>query len=55
MTRRLAASIARALRAEPAHERVHFHLDADGRPFVCDVDRCESPALSLGEIGPGRH
>jgi hypothetical protein len=49
MTRRIAASITRALRADPAHERVHFHLDGDGRPFVCDVDRCESPALSLSE------
>ena len=49
MTRRIAASITRALRADPGHERVHFHLDGDGRPFVCDVDRCESPALSLSE------
>jgi hypothetical protein len=51
MTRRLAASIARALRTRPSHENVHFHLDSDGRPFVCDVDRCESPALSPGEVG----
>jgi hypothetical protein len=51
MTRRLTASIARALRTKPTHENVHFHLDSDGRPFVCDVDRCESPALSPGEIG----
>jgi hypothetical protein len=51
MTRRIAASIARALRTKPTHEHVHFHLDSDGRPFVCDIDRCDSPALSPGEVG----
>jgi hypothetical protein len=50
MTRRIAASIARALRAKPTHDNVHFHVDSDGRPFVCDFDRCESPALSLVEV-----
>jgi hypothetical protein len=51
MTRRIAASLARALRSKPTHEEVHVHLDSDGRPFVCDVDRCESPALSPSEVG----
>jgi hypothetical protein len=54
MTRRIASSIARALRTKPAHESVHFHVDSDGRPFVCDVNRCESPALSPGEVGLAR-
>jgi hypothetical protein len=54
MTRRIAASIARALRTKPTPENVHFHADSDGRPFVCDVDRCESPALSRGEVGLAR-
>jgi hypothetical protein len=54
MTRRIAASIARALQAKQAHEPVHFHFDSDGRPFVCDVDRCESPVLSAGEVGLAR-
>jgi hypothetical protein len=27
---------------EPA-DSVHFHIDADGRHFVCDVHDCESP------------
>ncbi len=29
---------------------VHFHIGADGRPFVCDVVRCDSVSLSLREI-----
>jgi hypothetical protein len=32
------------------HEQVHFHLYADGRPYVCDLHRCESPALRVQEI-----
>jgi hypothetical protein len=51
MTKRLARSIARALSPKPAREDVHFHLDSDGRPFVCDTARCESPALSHHELG----
>jgi hypothetical protein len=51
MTRRIAATIARAVRTMPAHEDVHFHLGSDGRPFVCDFHRCESPELSPSEVG----
>jgi hypothetical protein len=51
MTYRIARSIARVLPAKPTREDVHFHLDSDGRPFVCDTARCESPALSLQEVG----
>jgi hypothetical protein len=59
MKLRIAASIVSALRAGPrpagSHpENVHFHLDSGGRAFVCDYDRCESPALTPGEVGLGR-
>jgi hypothetical protein len=47
----LAKSIARAGSAKPEPEDVHFHLDSEGRPFVCDTPRCESPALSHSEVG----
>ena len=47
-----AASIRRALRVDPAaHESVHFHFGAGGRPYVCDVQRCDSPTLTPGEMG----
>lgn len=48
---RIAKSVARVVPAKPAHADVHFHLDSDGRPFVCDTARCESPALSHAEVG----
>jgi hypothetical protein len=51
MKYRIAKSIALAVSAKPEREDVHFHLDSDGQPFVCDAARCESPALSHGEIG----
>jgi hypothetical protein len=54
MTRRVFASIARALRTKPTLDGVHFHIHSDGQPFVCDVDRCESPTLSAGEIDRAR-
>jgi hypothetical protein len=54
MTRRILASIARTWRAKANDQHVHFHLHSDGQPFVCDVDRCESPALSAGEVGRAR-
>ena len=45
-------SIGRALRGpfRPAAEPVHFHLSSDGRAFVCDIDACDSVALTLGEL-----
>jgi hypothetical protein len=51
-TSKLRTSIGRALRgsADAARQPVHFHLSSDGRPFLCDVDRCESAALSLGDL-----
>ena len=53
MTHRIAVSIARALRSSD-RENVHFHVGSDGRPFVCDYDPCDSPALTPREVGP-RH
>ena len=52
-TSQLKTSIRRALRrsVDPSHQAVHFHLSSDGHPFVCDVDACESAALTLGELG----
>jgi hypothetical protein len=50
MTSRIGVSIRRMLQAPPAPEGVHFHLRDDGQPFVCDVPRCESPGLNLGEV-----
>jgi hypothetical protein len=38
------------LATAPAPETVHFHLDRDGRAFVCDVARCDSPALTETEL-----
>jgi hypothetical protein len=34
----------------PSTEPVHFHLASDGRAFVCDIDACDSAALTLGEL-----
>jgi hypothetical protein len=50
MKRRIAASIASAFRAGSHPENVHFHVDSGGRAFVCDYDRCESPALAPHEV-----
>jgi hypothetical protein len=55
MKRRIAASIASAFHAGSHPENVHFHVDSGGRAFVCDYDRCESPALTPGEVGLGHH
>ena len=52
MASKLKNTIERALRVpirRPA-EPVHFHLASDGRAFVCDVDACDSVALTLGEL-----
>ena len=51
-TSKLKTSIGRALRGsvDPANQAVHFHLSSDGRPFVCDVDACDSAALTLTEL-----
>jgi hypothetical protein len=45
-------TIGRALRGPFRHtpDPVHFHLASDGRAFVCDVDACDSAALTLGEL-----
>ena len=40
-------SIRAFLTAEPAS--VHFHLDVDGRAFVCDSGRCDATVLTLKE------
>ncbi len=31
----------------PSTDPVHFHIGADGRPYVCDFDRCDSPAVEI--------
>ena len=51
-TSKLKTAVGRALRGsvDPAQQAVHFHLSSDGRPFVCDVDACESAALTFGEV-----
>jgi hypothetical protein len=51
MTSDIAASIWSAIRGTPAPNRdaVHFHLDGEGRAFVCDYQRCDSPSLTIGE------
>ena len=52
MPSKLKHTIGRALRVpirRPA-EPVHFHLASDGRAFVCDIDACDSAALTLGEL-----
>jgi hypothetical protein len=56
MPSKLKNSIGRALRGpiRPAAEPVHFHLSSDGRAFVCDVDACDSAALTLGELQSAR-
>jgi hypothetical protein len=51
MKYRVAQSIARVVSAKPEHEDIHFHLNSEGRPFVCDTTRCESPGLSPREVG----
>jgi hypothetical protein len=53
MTSRLTASLRSILAPVPRRETTHFHLGHDGRAFVCDFHRCDSPALSLGEVAPG--
>jgi hypothetical protein len=52
MASKLKNTIGRALRAPapPTPDPVHFHLASDGRAFVCDVDACDSAALTLGEL-----
>jgi hypothetical protein len=52
MASKLKNSIGRALRGQirPSAEPVHFHLASDGRAFVCDIDACDSAALTLGEL-----
>jgi hypothetical protein len=52
MPSKLKNSIGRVLRAptrRPA-DTVHFHLESDGRAFVCDIDACDSVALTLGDL-----
>jgi hypothetical protein len=29
---------------------VHFHAGSGGRIFACDIDRCESASLTVGEV-----
>ena len=52
MPSKIKNSIGRALRGpvRPSAEPVHFHLASDGRAFVCDIDACDSAALTLGDL-----
>jgi hypothetical protein len=52
MRTKLTAPLRRALAFEwrQPHD-VHFHTDGDGRPYVCDVARCDSARLTTREIG----
>ncbi len=51
MTSEITTMIRHAIGAspEPQDADVHFHIDSNGRAYVCDFDRCDSPALSLRE------
>jgi hypothetical protein len=51
-TSQLKTAIGRALRGsvDLSRQPVHFHLSADGRPFVCDVHPSEPAALTIGEL-----
>jgi hypothetical protein len=51
MNPKIKARIRRALNPSHTREAVHFHLARDGRPFVCDVSRCDSPALTVDDLG----
>ncbi len=50
MTQRISAKIRRFLDAPSAQDSVHFHLGHDGRPYVCDFARCDSPGLTVDEV-----
>jgi hypothetical protein len=52
MPSKLKNTIGRAFRVttRPSATPVHFHLASDGRAFVCDIDACDSAALTLGEL-----
>ena len=52
MASKLKNTIGRALRGPVGQttDPVHFHLASDGRAFVCDIDACDSAALTLGEL-----
>jgi hypothetical protein len=46
MTRRILATVRRALLADPA-ETVHFHAGAEGQPAVCYDAGCTNPRLEV--------
>lgn len=56
MTSAIAARVRRTLQLGRAadHDHVHFHIGANGRPFVCDLDRCESPGITADDMGLSR-
>ncbi len=47
LTHRLLLAVTRALHADHADERVHFHAGDHGRPYVCEDRRCSSPSLHV--------
>jgi hypothetical protein len=56
MTSTIAAKVRRTLhRGRAVHQdNVHFHIGANGQPFVCDLDRCESPGITADDMGLSR-
>ena len=52
MRSKITAPFQRVMRTEsqPATHEVHFHAGTDGRAFVCDHHRCESPRLAEHEL-----
>jgi hypothetical protein len=56
MSLKIGTSIRRALRVERTaqNEDVHFHSGPGGRVYPCDFPRCESPHLTVHELGHSR-
>jgi hypothetical protein len=52
----IAARVRRTLHLSRAvqPDQVHFHIGANGRPFVCDLDPCESPGITADDMGLSR-
>lgn len=43
-------AIRRAFVGRGTSDPVHFHLQGEGRPLVCDLSHCESPGLTVKDV-----